>query len=130
MASDIPEKSCAKRAPFDGIIVKVKNLQRQLAPDAASPPSAERLRYCGRGGSALATALLIAVCSVEIGRRGVPRMRIIAFLVYLAVVFLFVYAAERMATRQHRLRKGWMWATAFLGPVALLILMFLRRKAA
>jgi len=57
-------------------------------------------------------------------------MRIIAFLLYLAVAFLFVYAAERMATRQHRSRKAWMWATALLGPFVLLILMFLPRKAA
>jgi hypothetical protein len=39
-----------------------------------------------------------------------------AFLLYLAIAFRFVYAAERMATRQHRSRKGWMWATALLGP--------------
>ena len=57
-------------------------------------------------------------------------MRITAFLVYLAVAFLLVYAAERMATRQHRSRKGWMWAAALLGPVVLLILIFLPRKAA
>ena len=81
-------------------------------------------------GSALATALRIAVCSGEISRRGVPRMRTIAFLLSLAAGFLFVYAAERNATRQHRSRKGWMWAAALLGPFALLILMFLPRKAA
>jgi hypothetical protein len=57
-------------------------------------------------------------------------MRITAFLLYLAAAFLFVYAAERMATRQHRSRKGWMWATALLGPFVFLILIFLPRKAA
>ena len=80
--------------------------------------------------SALATALLIAVCSGEISRRGVRRMRITALLVYLAVAFLLVYAAQRMATRQHLTPKGWMWAAALLGPFVLLILIFLPRKAA
>jgi hypothetical protein len=57
-------------------------------------------------------------------------MRITAFLVYLAVALLLVYAAERMATRQHRSWKGRMWAAALLGPFVLLILIFLPRKAA
>ena len=55
-------------------------------------------------------------------------MRIIALLIYLAVAFLCVYAAERLARRQHRSRTGWMWAAALLGPFPLLVLVFLPRK--
>jgi uncharacterized membrane protein HdeD (DUF308 family) len=55
-------------------------------------------------------------------------MRMIALLIYLAVAFLCVYAAERLARRQHRSRKGWMWAAALLGPLPLLILVFMPEK--
>jgi hypothetical protein len=50
------------------------------------------------------------------------------FLVSLALTFLCVYAAQEMAARQRRSRKGWMWAAALLGPFPLLILVCLPMK--
>ena len=41
----------------------------------------------------------------------------------IAVTFLSIHAAERLAARQHRWRKGWMWAAALLGPFPLVILL-------
>src|SRR6516162_2083621 len=56
----------------------------------------------GHDGSALATALLIAVCSGEISRRGVPRMRITAFLLYLAsfISHLLFFVSTRQSAWQ------------------------------
>ena len=50
-------------------------------------------------------------------------MNLLFWIACIAVAFLSIYAAERLATRRHRWRKGWMWAAALLGPFPLVILL-------
>ncbi len=49
-------------------------------------------------------------------------------LIALGITFLAVYAAQVLAIRKGRSRMGWMWASALLGPIPLLILLFLPSK--
>jgi hypothetical protein len=50
-------------------------------------------------------------------------------LIALGITFVAVYAAQALALRKKRSRMGWMWAAALLGPIPLLILVFLPAKA-
>jgi hypothetical protein len=56
-------------------------------------------------------------------------MGIVDSLIYFAVAFLCVYVAGQLATQRGRSRKGWVWASALLGPLPLLILVLMPRKA-
>jgi hypothetical protein len=49
-------------------------------------------------------------------------------LIALGTTLLAVYAAQALAIRKGRSRMGWMWAAALLGPIPLLILLFLPSK--
>lgn len=48
-------------------------------------------------------------------------------IVTLAIVVPCVVAAQRLAFRKHRSPRPWMWATAFLGPLPLAVLVLLPR---
>jgi len=49
-------------------------------------------------------------------------------LIALGITFLAVYAAQVLAMREGRSRIGWMWASALLGPIPLVILLVLPSK--
>jgi hypothetical protein len=51
-----------------------------------------------------------------------------ATLIALGITFLAVYAAQVLAIRKGRSRMGWMWASALLGPIPLVILLVLPSK--
>jgi heme/copper-type cytochrome/quinol oxidase subunit 3 len=43
-------------------------------------------------------------------------------LLAIVVSFFCVYAAHQLAVRKRRSRMGWMWATALLGPIPVVLL--------
>jgi hypothetical protein len=49
-------------------------------------------------------------------------------LIALGITFVAVYGAQILAIRKSRSRMAWMWASALLGPIPLLILLVLPSK--
>jgi hypothetical protein len=50
------------------------------------------------------------------------------FIVSIAIMIVLVGTARYLALRKGRSRLGWMWATAFFGPIPVLVLALLPSK--